>query len=87
MYVALQAEVLKSTDSGKSWSSLGRAPNGLVAMAVHPRRPDEVYAALAAGAIFKTVDGGLTWEQFREGPAPGEILGGAARTCVPRACV
>ena len=63
MYVAMRDGLLKSGDAGKSWSSIGKDLKNLAAVAVNPKRPDEVYAATDEGVVFKSTDGGTTWER------------------------
>jgi hypothetical protein len=64
--------VFKSRDAGVSWVKTGdESLAGAVEVAVHPHDPDIVYAAVVpgkgavkkslAGGIFKTMDGGQTW--------------------------
>lgn len=64
--------VYKSTDAGKSWTKLGLSKTQHIArIVIHPKNPDILYVA-AQGAlhapneergIFKSVDGGKTWEK------------------------
>ena len=63
MYVAMRDGLFKSVDAGKSWSSIGKDLKNLAAVAVNPKRPAEVYAATDEGVIFKSADGGTTWER------------------------
>ena len=63
MYVAMRDGLLKTTDAGRTWKSVGQGLTNLTALAVNPKRPAEVYAATADGVIFKSTDGGMTWEQ------------------------
>ena len=75
VYAALGANVLKTTDSGKTWQSIAhglpiaanlsrkgcQCRGGVTTLAIDPRRPGTLYAALSQGGIFKTVNGGRTW--------------------------
>jgi hypothetical protein len=61
MYVAMRNGLYKSTDAGESWKPTGKELKNLAAVAVNPRRPEEVYAARADGVIFRSADGGTTW--------------------------
>jgi hypothetical protein len=54
----LQAQVVRPVVTDVRWG--GRT----VALAVHPRTPDEVIAASASGGLFKTTDGGNTWRHL-----------------------
>jgi len=64
--------IYKSTDGGKTWAQMGLADTNTIArIAVHPQNPDIVYVAAsghewtdnAERGVFKTVDGGRTWEK------------------------
>jgi photosystem II stability/assembly factor-like uncharacterized protein len=65
--------VYKSTDAGKTWKKIGLDSTQHIArIAIHPKNPDIVYVA-AQGAlysssaqrgIFKTTDGGKTWQKI-----------------------
>ncbi len=50
--------------AGSPWYSIGaRNVNGRVkALAVHPTNPDIVYAGAASGGVWKSIDGGQTWD-------------------------
>ena len=63
MYAALRDGLFKSTDAGKTWTSLGKELKNLAAVAVNPKRPSEIYAATAQGVIFKSADEGIKWER------------------------
>jgi photosystem II stability/assembly factor-like uncharacterized protein len=64
--------IYKSTDGGKTWTHVGLRDVGQIAMIiVHPANPDIVYAGVIGHAfgpneergVFRTVDGGKTWEK------------------------
>ena len=63
--------VYKSTDAGNSWTHMGLdATKHIARILIHPRNPDIVYVAAVGDlwgpnperGVFKTTDGGLTWE-------------------------
>ncbi|MBS0010115.1 MAG: hypothetical protein KFF49_01810, partial [Bacteroidales bacterium] len=67
--------VYKSTDGGKSWKNMGLKRSEHIGMiTIDPRNPDIVYVAAygplwSAGGdrgIYKTTDGGETWEAILE---------------------
>jgi photosystem II stability/assembly factor-like uncharacterized protein len=62
--------IYKSTDAGKTWTHLGlRDAQQIAGLAVHPRDPERVYAAVlghpyganAERGVFRSQDGGKTW--------------------------
>src|SRR5207249_2816444 len=63
--------VYKSADGGKTWRHMGlRDTHSISRIAIDPRQPDTVYVAAMGHTwgpnkergIFKTTDGGKTWE-------------------------
>lgn len=63
MYVAMRDGLFKSVDGGASWKAVGKGLKSVAAVVVNPRRPEEVYAATADGVIFRSGDGGTTWDR------------------------
>ena len=64
--------VYKSTDGGKTWKNMGlKDSHHIGRIVVHPKNPDVVYVAAMGHlysfneerGVFKTVDGGKTWEK------------------------
>jgi photosystem II stability/assembly factor-like uncharacterized protein len=64
--------IYKSADGGKTWAHMGLADSNTIArIVVHPQNPEVVYVAAsghewtdnAERGVFKTVDGGKTWEK------------------------
>jgi hypothetical protein len=54
-----QPVFLASRNGGRSWRSL-RAPEPLIALAIHPRDPDRVIAS-GQRKVYTSADGGRTW--------------------------
>jgi photosystem II stability/assembly factor-like uncharacterized protein len=64
-------DIYCSDDAGESWRRLPRPdiavrapcafPPRVMRMAQHPRRPEEIYAALEVNGVIRTTDGGETW--------------------------
>jgi len=64
--------VYKSTDAGRTWKHLGlKETQHISRIIIHPKNPDVVYVAAQGQlygrneerGIFKTTDGGATWEK------------------------
>jgi photosystem II stability/assembly factor-like uncharacterized protein len=82
--------VYKSTDGGKTWKNMGlRHGQQIPALLVDPNNPDRVFAAVlghpyganAERGIFRSTDGGATWDKvlYRD-----ENTGGMALAFDPR---
>ena len=65
--------IYKSTDAGKTWTHLGlRDGQQIPALAVDPRDPDKVFAAVLGHpygpseerGIYRSTDGGQTWQRI-----------------------
>ena len=76
------AEVYRSEDCGDTWESLHIKqgshvvtmdfPTRLIAMAVDPADTSLIYAALEVGGVIRSDDGGVTWQDCKEGLAPDD---------------
>ena len=62
----------KSTDAGKTWSSIGlKNSRHIVRIKIHPKNPDLVYAAVLGDlfksseerGVYRSEDGGKTWKR------------------------
>jgi hypothetical protein len=40
-------------------------PKNVAAVTVNPKTPSELYAAMMDGKIFRSVDGGMRWNESR----------------------
>ncbi len=74
LYAAYVSGLFKSTDKGKSWIKLPLDPGhwGISCVAVDPHDLNIVYAAvfsrgLPPGGVFKSTNGGMTWEEKNNG--------------------
>ena len=65
MYVPMRDGLFKSTDAGESWKPIGKGLKNLAAVAVNPKRPNEVYVSAMEGSISRSTDGGMTWGPSR----------------------
>jgi photosystem II stability/assembly factor-like uncharacterized protein len=62
-YVAVPNGLFKSTDAGKSWKPTAQGLEELRAVAVNPKRSQEVYTISSGGVIFMSPDGAMTWDR------------------------
>ncbi len=75
------AALFRSTDGGRSWHELaglrghpsaerwspGAGGMGLHTIVIDPSRPERVYVAISAAGVFRTDDGGMTWQPINRG--------------------
>ena len=76
LFAATSAGIYKSIDAGTSWNRLAGSPERCSRVAVHPQDRLTLYAGTDAGKIWRTRDGGETWENL--GPGDPNFLGEAA---------
>ncbi len=58
----------RSQDLGETWTRFDhgvKADRTMMAVALHPRDPDQVYCVSRSGQVFGTQDGGRTWDEHR----------------------
>lgn len=74
LYAAYVSGLFKSIDKGMSWTKLPLDPGhwGISCVAVDPHDLNIVYASvfsrgLPPGGVFKSTDGGMTWEEKNNG--------------------
>ena len=65
MFVAMRDGLFKSTDAGASWKGVGNELKNLAAVAINPRKRDEVYVSTMDGTIYVSFDGGMKWKKQR----------------------
>jgi len=66
LYAGTRGGVFKTTDGGESWN---RTPltQSIASLAIDPREPATLYAALSRGGVFRSDDGGGTWRAVAAG--------------------
>ena len=87
LYLQNHGGVYRSDDGGASWQDIapGLPTEFGFAMVAHPRRANTAYNFPIAGAearwpvdgkarVYRTTDGGATWEPLGEGSLPDELL-------------
>ena len=65
MYVAMQDGIFRSDNGGWTWTAAENGPKNVAAIAVNPKKPNEVYAATTDGTIARSTDGGVQWHWAR----------------------
>ncbi|MFV2071999.1 MAG: WD40/YVTN/BNR-like repeat-containing protein [Thermoanaerobaculales bacterium] len=84
IYAVTTEEVVKSSDGGDHWHSLGGLPSSVLGaailrgVAVDQHDADTAYVATRLDGVFRTRDGGASWEQIGEGLECGPDNGGVA---------
>ena len=63
IYVAMRDGLFKSVNAGETWKPMGKRLKDVAAVAVNPRKPDEVYVSTTDVVIFRSTDGGGAWER------------------------
>ena len=63
MYVVMRDGIFQSVDAGSTWKPLGKGLKNLVAVAVNPKKPNEIYVVTAEGTVFRSTDAGAKWER------------------------
>jgi hypothetical protein len=69
LYAVTSGGIFKSTDAGANWSATGPVPTqGITTLAIAPQTPGTLYACSHDGdGVFKTIDGGTTWNALNSG--------------------
>jgi photosystem II stability/assembly factor-like uncharacterized protein len=65
MFAAMRDGLFRSADAGESWKAAGKELKNMAAVAINPKRTDEVYAASDDGTLSVSTDGGMTWTERR----------------------
>ena len=70
LYASSGPGVFKSTDSGASWTLVFRTLNPASDLVIEPEKPSVLYVAYGGDAqktLFKSTDGGQTWNEADDG--------------------
>jgi BNR/Asp-box repeat len=71
-----EGSLYRSDDLGQSWGRVDRrikARATMMALALHPRDPHQVYCASRCGQVFGTQDGGKTWQEWPLPEGVGDV--------------
>jgi photosystem II stability/assembly factor-like uncharacterized protein len=63
MFVAMRDGLFKSTDAGASWKVIGNELKNLAAVAINPKKPNEIYLSTMDGTIYVSADAGMKWKK------------------------
>ncbi len=66
LYVSLESGLQKSTDGGQNWESIGDVGDTIGHLAIDPTNPQVIYAATYTAAIYRSLDGGISWRQIKQ---------------------
>lgn len=70
VYAATKRDLFVSADGGAHWNILQNVlPSQVSALAVNPRNAQELYAGVEGMGIYKSNDGGKTWQAINTGIA------------------
>ncbi len=76
--------VLKTTDGGATWNLVGLGDLSVNVVTVDPKSPDTVYAGTADRGLYKSVDGGVSWQAANAGLAITPVTALAVAPSDPR---
>jgi photosystem II stability/assembly factor-like uncharacterized protein len=63
IFAAYREGIYRSPDGAKTWAQLKGGPSGVVALTIHPEQAEVLYAATGAGSVYRSQDGGMSWQQ------------------------
>lgn len=62
VYIAGPAGVARSKDKGATWDGLS-LPEGALLVTADPRDENKLYAAGESGSVYRSTDGGISWDK------------------------
>lgn len=63
--IATENGLMLSSDKGSSWKELGLQDTIVKSVAISPHDPKVIYAGTKPAYIYKSIDGGVTWEELK----------------------
>lgn len=63
MFVAMRDGLFKSIDAGESWKNVGSGLKNVTAVAINPKKANEMYLSTTDGAIYMSADAGIKWKK------------------------
>jgi photosystem II stability/assembly factor-like uncharacterized protein len=63
MFAAMRDGLFKSTDAGGSWKGVGKELKNLAAVAINPKKSNEVFVSTTDGTIYSSSDAGIKWKK------------------------
>lgn len=61
-----RGDFLKSTDAGKSWSTIWRIENKIQKILMHPKDSRLIFVVTENNGLWKSKDGGAKWEDLKQ---------------------
>ena len=59
--------VLRTLDGGVTWEAVLELEHAALALAINPTRPNCVYVGTHGSGVFKSLDGGESWQRINQG--------------------
>lgn len=66
-YAAGGVTVLRTSNDGRTWQALFKAPIGVEFLGVSPTNPNEVFGEVGSQGLYASYDGGKTWQAANNG--------------------
>lgn len=70
VYAGTSLGLNRSLDGGESWHKLGQRAAFVFSMVVDPRDRNQVFIGTTAGHVYRSTDGGDTWDSINNGLPP-----------------
>ena len=65
MFAAMRDGLFTSTDAGASWKRVGKDLKNLAAVAINPKKSNEMFVSTTEGNIYLSADAGMKWKKQR----------------------